>query len=205
MMEDVHEQRDQLTIWLRPDLKKGLYIHSKIDEGFKHRRLMNRANKASAKSSKYIGGSTTFMKTKAKLTKDDDDNSSTAEVDLDMVWHEIGLFKPYKDRVYRSGSFFANNLRTTALRHSSASTTSWHVDPDDGIDLRKWQCIKSRCGLVAAVLMVATVATGAPALPHSLPPQQDYGDDDNDDDYQDLQILEFCCRLFHCIFYFFDR
>ncbi|RYR50591.1 hypothetical protein Ahy_A07g037222 [Arachis hypogaea] len=40
-----------------------------IDEGFKHRCLTNRANKVSAKSSKYIGESATFMKTKVRLSK----------------------------------------------------------------------------------------------------------------------------------------
>ncbi|RYQ98608.1 hypothetical protein Ahy_B07g086363 isoform B [Arachis hypogaea] len=67
MMEDVCERRDHLTIWLRPDLKKALYVLWETNEGFKHLRLTNRANKTSATLSKYTGGSTTFMKTKARL------------------------------------------------------------------------------------------------------------------------------------------
>ncbi|RYQ98607.1 hypothetical protein Ahy_B07g086363 isoform A [Arachis hypogaea] len=69
MMEDVCERRDHLTIWLRPDLKKALYVLWETNEGFKHLRLTNRANKTSATLSKYTGGSTTFMKTKARLSK----------------------------------------------------------------------------------------------------------------------------------------
>ncbi|RYR17244.1 hypothetical protein Ahy_B03g062016 [Arachis hypogaea] len=45
MMEDVREQRDHLTIWLSPDLKKTLYVHWKTNGGFKRRRLTNRANR----------------------------------------------------------------------------------------------------------------------------------------------------------------
>ncbi|RYR11194.1 hypothetical protein Ahy_B05g079667 [Arachis hypogaea] len=67
MLEDVRENRNYLIIWLRPDIKQLLYVHWETDKGFKYRRLTNRANRASVKSSKYTGGSTTFMKTKARL------------------------------------------------------------------------------------------------------------------------------------------
>ncbi|RYQ84769.1 hypothetical protein Ahy_B10g104246 [Arachis hypogaea] len=67
MLDDVHEHRDHLTIWLHPEIKKELYVHWETDEGFKHHCLTNRANRASARSSKYIGGSATFMKTKTRL------------------------------------------------------------------------------------------------------------------------------------------
>ncbi|RYR28553.1 hypothetical protein Ahy_B01g052696 [Arachis hypogaea] len=67
MMEDVRERRDHLSIWLRPNIKKTLYVHWETDEGFKHHRLTNRANRASARSSKYTSGSATFIKTKAGL------------------------------------------------------------------------------------------------------------------------------------------
>ncbi|RYR62255.1 hypothetical protein Ahy_A04g019690 [Arachis hypogaea] len=72
MMEDVCERRDHLTIWLHLDIKKEVYVHWETNERFRHYRLMNRANRASAKSSKYTGGSVTFMKTNAKLLMDRD-------------------------------------------------------------------------------------------------------------------------------------
>ncbi|RYR28528.1 hypothetical protein Ahy_B01g052671 [Arachis hypogaea] len=66
IMEDVHERRDHITIWLHPNIKKVLYVHWEIDERFWHRCLMNRANRTLAKSSKYTGP-ITFTKTKTKL------------------------------------------------------------------------------------------------------------------------------------------
>ncbi|QHO43717.1 uncharacterized protein DS421_5g165020 [Arachis hypogaea] len=67
MLEDVREHCDHLTIWLCPDIKKALYVHWETDEGFKRHGLTNRANKVSARSSKYTGRSATFIKTKARL------------------------------------------------------------------------------------------------------------------------------------------
>ncbi|RYR05663.1 hypothetical protein Ahy_B06g085496 [Arachis hypogaea] len=58
---------DQLTTWIRPSIKKELEAHFKNDEGFKHRHLTNVANRALSRSSKYTGGSATFMKTKSRL------------------------------------------------------------------------------------------------------------------------------------------
>ncbi|RYQ95197.1 hypothetical protein Ahy_B08g090257 [Arachis hypogaea] len=49
--------------------KEGFVIHQETNEGFRHRRLTNRASRASVRSSKYTGSSTTFMKTKVKLSK----------------------------------------------------------------------------------------------------------------------------------------
>ncbi|RYR66724.1 hypothetical protein Ahy_A03g012785 [Arachis hypogaea] len=69
MMQDVCQERNHLTIWLCPNLKKELDDHFSTDEGFKHCHLMNRANRATPRSSKYTGGSTTFMKTKSRLSK----------------------------------------------------------------------------------------------------------------------------------------
>ncbi|RYR03107.1 hypothetical protein Ahy_B06g081935 [Arachis hypogaea] len=133
------------------DLKKALHIHWETVEGFKRFCLMNKANRTLVRSLKYIGGSATFMKTNAKLSKslsrdatmvetfkytptlkenkerfddqrvvdhyvckhhgesytqrlaeatgDDDNNSASAEVDLDTVWHET-TFEPYKNRTF---------------------------------------------------------------------------------------------------------
>ncbi|RYR15738.1 hypothetical protein Ahy_B04g072665 [Arachis hypogaea] len=170
MLEDVREHCDHITIWLRPDIKKALYVWE-TDEGFKHRRLTNRANRASTMASKYTGGSATFMKKKAKLsksldheatmvktfkythtlkenkrletatqqsqrTRDDGNNSAASVVDPDRFWREAAS-KPYKNRVYGLGSCFADNLRTSTLIHSSSSTTSRPVDPEDGVYLRE--------------------------------------------------------------------
>ncbi|RYR62185.1 hypothetical protein Ahy_A04g019579 [Arachis hypogaea] len=78
MLEDIREHHDHLTIWLCSDIKKALYVWES-DEGFKHRRLTNRVNRASARSSKYTGGSATFMKKKAKLSKSLDYEATMAE------------------------------------------------------------------------------------------------------------------------------
>ncbi|RYR43840.1 hypothetical protein Ahy_A08g040237 [Arachis hypogaea] len=51
------------------DLTPSENQEGSTDEGFRQRRLTNRANKISAKSSKYTGDSATFMKTKTKLSK----------------------------------------------------------------------------------------------------------------------------------------
>ncbi|RYQ91953.1 hypothetical protein Ahy_B09g098029 [Arachis hypogaea] len=67
MLEDTRERRDHLTSWLRPKIKKALYVHWETNEEFRHRHLTNRANKASARSSMYTGNSATFMKTKVRL------------------------------------------------------------------------------------------------------------------------------------------
>ncbi|RYR74162.1 hypothetical protein Ahy_A02g008792 [Arachis hypogaea] len=45
ILEDVRERRDQLSSWLRPKMKKVLYVQWETDEGFKHQRLTNRATR----------------------------------------------------------------------------------------------------------------------------------------------------------------
>ncbi|QHO19758.1 uncharacterized protein LOC107617788 [Arachis ipaensis] len=67
-------------------------------------------------------------------TGDDGNNSITLIIDPDIVWCKIAS-KPYKNRVYELGSFFADNFRTSTLRHSSAFAASRPVDPEDGVDL----------------------------------------------------------------------
>ncbi|RYR47591.1 hypothetical protein Ahy_A07g033528 [Arachis hypogaea] len=79
MLEDVRERHDHLTSWVRPDIKKALYIHWETDEGFRHWHLTNRANMALARSSKYTGGSVTFTKTKARLSKSLDHDATLVE------------------------------------------------------------------------------------------------------------------------------
>ncbi|RYR43474.1 hypothetical protein Ahy_A08g039882 [Arachis hypogaea] len=50
---------------------KALFVHWETDEGFRHRCLTNRAKRASTRSSKYTGGSVTFMKMKARQIASD--------------------------------------------------------------------------------------------------------------------------------------
>ncbi|QHO20909.1 uncharacterized protein DS421_11g342040 [Arachis hypogaea] len=69
MMQDVREGHDHLTMWICQDIKRAFDNHFSTDEEFRHRRLMNRANMASSKSSKYTGRSVTFMKTKSRMSK----------------------------------------------------------------------------------------------------------------------------------------
>ncbi|RYR15912.1 hypothetical protein Ahy_B04g072865 [Arachis hypogaea] len=79
MLEDVHERRDHLTTWLRPKIKKALLVHCETDEGFIHRRLTDRANKALARLIKYTSSSVAFMKTKAKRSKLSDCDATLVE------------------------------------------------------------------------------------------------------------------------------
>ncbi|RYR47755.1 hypothetical protein Ahy_A07g033716 [Arachis hypogaea] len=69
MMLDVREGRDHLTIWIRLDIKRVLDNHFSTDKGFMCHRLTNRANRALSRSSKFTGGSVTFMKMKSRMSK----------------------------------------------------------------------------------------------------------------------------------------
>ncbi|RYR19187.1 hypothetical protein Ahy_B03g063894 [Arachis hypogaea] len=148
-MEDVHERCDHLTTWLCSKIKKVLLVHWETNEEFRYRHLKNKANRASARSSKNTGGSTTFMKTKARLLKslyrdatlaetfngEDADDFVASVVDLDAVWRETAS-APYKNRVYGLELFFTSSFPTSMLRPSSAYATSRAVDSEKGIDLR---------------------------------------------------------------------
>ncbi|RYR07373.1 hypothetical protein Ahy_B05g074712 [Arachis hypogaea] len=79
MMSDVRKGRDHLTLWIRPAIKKELEAYFTHDKGFKRRRLTNVANRVSPRSSKYTGGSATFMKIKSKLSKSLDCEATLAE------------------------------------------------------------------------------------------------------------------------------
>ncbi|RYR08337.1 hypothetical protein Ahy_B05g075982 [Arachis hypogaea] len=207
MLEDVHEKHDHLTTWLSLEIKKALYVYHETDKGFKHRRFTNKANRASAKSSKYTGDSATFMKTKARLSKlldhnttlvktfkythilkenkerfadqqftyhyvskhlilspirrdrkpqlsnltevEDVSGSATSVVDPNAVWRKTALV-PYKNCVYGLGLFFANNLRTSKLRPSSAFAPSQTVNPEEGFDLRLQAGVEGAVGAASA-------------------------------------------------------
>ncbi|RYR08253.1 hypothetical protein Ahy_B05g075836 [Arachis hypogaea] len=75
----IDRRLQQMLEDLYPEIKKALYIHWETDEGFRHRHLTNRANRASARSSKYTGSSTTFMKTKVRLLKSLDHDETLAK------------------------------------------------------------------------------------------------------------------------------
>ncbi|QHO20126.1 uncharacterized protein DS421_11g335130 [Arachis hypogaea] len=178
MLEDVREGHGHLTTWLHQKIKKALLAHWETDEEFRHRRLTNRANKASARSSKYIGSLATFMNTKSRLIFDvvglrcnidvdlqvhpqfegeqreiclsarldvmtqqsqqsgeDTDGSTASVIDPDVVWCEI-VSVPYKNHIYKLGSFFASSLHTSTLRPLSASATSRAIEPGEDIYLR---------------------------------------------------------------------
>ncbi|RYR34069.1 hypothetical protein Ahy_A10g048786 [Arachis hypogaea] len=69
MLGDVREGRDHLTTWLQTEIEKALLVHWDTDEGFRHQRLTNRANRASARSSKYMSKSLDREVTLAKTFK----------------------------------------------------------------------------------------------------------------------------------------
>ncbi|QHO22606.1 uncharacterized protein LOC107624285 isoform X2 [Arachis ipaensis] len=69
-------------------------------------------------------------------TGDDGNNSAASVVDPDMVRNEAASV-PYKNRVYGLGSFFADNLSTSTLRHLSSSATSGLVNHEYIADLRE--------------------------------------------------------------------
>ncbi|RYR69023.1 hypothetical protein Ahy_A03g015541 [Arachis hypogaea] len=79
MLDDVRKGQDQQMCWLRPEVKKGLFAHWENDAGFRHRRLTNQANRASERSPKYTRSSATFMKTKVRLSKSLDCETTLAE------------------------------------------------------------------------------------------------------------------------------
>ncbi|RYR78565.1 hypothetical protein Ahy_A01g003390 [Arachis hypogaea] len=58
--------RNHLMTWIHPSIKKEPEAHFRNDEGFKHRRLTNVANRASPRPSKCTSGSATFMKMKSR-------------------------------------------------------------------------------------------------------------------------------------------
>ncbi|QHO19849.1 uncharacterized protein DS421_11g332650 [Arachis hypogaea] len=136
MLEKVRERCGHLTSWLRPEIKKAMYVHWETDKCFRHRHLTNRANRTSDRLSKYTDDSTTFMETKARLQSGEDvSGSATSVVDPNAVWHETASAS-YKNRVYGLGLFFANSLCTSTMRPWSTSITSRVVDPEERIDLR---------------------------------------------------------------------
>ncbi|QHO19563.1 uncharacterized protein DS421_11g330070 [Arachis hypogaea] len=76
---DVGQGKDHLTSWIRPNIKRNLETHFRDNKGFRYHRLTNIANRASPKSSRYTGGSVTFMKMKTRLFKSLDHEVTLAE------------------------------------------------------------------------------------------------------------------------------
>ncbi|RYR08156.1 hypothetical protein Ahy_B05g075714 [Arachis hypogaea] len=59
--------------------RTSLLVHWETDAEFRHQRLTNQANRASIRSSEYTNGSTTFMKTNARLLKSLERKATLAE------------------------------------------------------------------------------------------------------------------------------
>ncbi|RYR08219.1 hypothetical protein Ahy_B05g075795 [Arachis hypogaea] len=133
MMSDVRKGRNHLTSWIHPAIKKDLEAYFNNDEGFKRRRLTNVANRALPKSSKYTGGSVTFMKTKSKLLLD-------CEVTLVKTFKYTHTLKANKERFAdkRSATHYDYTQRLVAATQQSqppsendeADSKTSVVDPD---------------------------------------------------------------------------
>ncbi|QHN85444.1 uncharacterized protein DS421_16g537500 [Arachis hypogaea] len=156
-MCNICKGNDHLTLWIRLAIKKELKADFNNDEGFKRRSLTNIANRASPRLSKYTGGSATFMKTKSKLSKSLDHETTLAETfkythilkannerfaEERSAAHYIligfGARLPLNPtRIAALGwSFFASGLRSSALAAFSASATNL-ANPQEVIDLRE--------------------------------------------------------------------
>ncbi|RYR26943.1 hypothetical protein Ahy_B02g061262 [Arachis hypogaea] len=133
MLDDVHHGKEQRTGWLRREVKKGLLAHWETNVGSKHRRLTNRANRASARSSKYTGGSATFMKTKARVLK-----SLDREVTLTETFKYTHTLKENKARFVdhqRSQDHYSLKVATQQSQQSGGEnaadgSVASVVDPD---------------------------------------------------------------------------
>ncbi|RYR17675.1 hypothetical protein Ahy_B03g062371 [Arachis hypogaea] len=116
MLDDVRHGWAQWTDWLRPDIKKALSAHWETDDGFRHLYLTNRANRASSRSFKYTGNSTTFMKAKLK------------SLDRDAILAE--MFK-YTHMLKENKARCADQrLRTIIEEDAADGSTASVVNPD---------------------------------------------------------------------------
>ncbi|RYR66442.1 hypothetical protein Ahy_A03g012425 [Arachis hypogaea] len=118
MMSDVRKGSDHLSSWIRPALKKKLEAYFNNDERFKRRHLTNVANRTSPRSSKYTGGSATFMKTKCILFKSSDHEATLAE-----TFKYTHTLKAKKER-------FADEQSIPPNGNNKASSETQVVDPD---------------------------------------------------------------------------
>ncbi|RYQ94226.1 hypothetical protein Ahy_B08g089103 [Arachis hypogaea] len=139
MLDDVRQERDHRTQWLRPDIKKALFVHWETDEKFRHRCLTNRANRALARSSKCTSGSTIFMKTKARLLKLLDREATLAE-----TFKYTHTLKENKEILadQQSQDHYVRVLHTETKGHNSTVSARWR-------GYRRWICScsrRSRCG-----------------------------------------------------------
>ncbi|RYR67434.1 hypothetical protein Ahy_A03g013785 [Arachis hypogaea] len=186
--EDVRERRDHLTSWLCPKIKKVLYIHWETDKGFRHRRLTNRANMTSVRSSKYIGGSATFMKTKARLSKSLDRNAILAK-----TFKYTHTLKENKERFADQRSVDHYQPPHLPIETILCLFHNRVVDSEEGIDLILQGAVGAASvdGEADGSVLGSNVCRGSGAAggtrisPPSLPPQQDHKNNDNDD-YHDF-------------------
>ncbi|QHN83097.1 uncharacterized protein DS421_20g701660 [Arachis hypogaea] len=113
----MYERCNHLTVWLHLYIAKALYLHWETDERFRHRRLTHKANRASAKSSKYTGGSMTFMKTKVRLSK---------SLDRDVTMAVAFKSPTHRDwRSQPSNISILETTTTTLLPQKSILTRCW--------------------------------------------------------------------------------
>ncbi|QHN93294.1 uncharacterized protein DS421_17g591430 [Arachis hypogaea] len=79
MMSDVHQGKDHLTSWIRPNIKRELVAYFRYNDVFKCHRLTNVTNRALPRSSRYTNESATFVKMKSRLSKSLDREATLAE------------------------------------------------------------------------------------------------------------------------------
>ncbi|RYR05173.1 hypothetical protein Ahy_B06g085046 [Arachis hypogaea] len=108
---------------------RAQFVHWETNEGFRHRRLTNRPNRVSARSSKYTGGSATFMKTKARLSK-----SLNHEATLVETFKYTHTLKENKETfakaVSRSLLEAASQQSQQGGEEAADGSTTVFVDPD---------------------------------------------------------------------------
>ncbi|MED6202363.1 hypothetical protein PIB30_104595 [Stylosanthes scabra] len=152
-MEDVHDRKEHLTQWCRPELKKALYHYWETVEKYLHRQAMNKRNRASERCVIYTGGFVTPMQTKAKMTK-----SLARLVSMAEVFKQTHTLKANKEQFAdkRSSDIwddFTNNtiVATQQATESGANATSIFAPqassvsltspaptgPEDAVDLRE--------------------------------------------------------------------
>ncbi|RYQ96504.1 hypothetical protein Ahy_B08g092267 [Arachis hypogaea] len=110
-------------------------IYTETNEEFRHRCLTNRANRTSDRSSKYANGSSTFMKTKARLSKSLGREETLVEMFNCRTNHNnIVIHESYAQRV-EVATQQSQQSRKDAADGSAASV----VDPDAAQELDDYQ------------------------------------------------------------------
>ncbi|RYR25290.1 hypothetical protein Ahy_B02g058974 [Arachis hypogaea] len=152
----------QMMSNIRPAVKKDLEAYFTHDEEFKHHCLTNVANRASPRSSKYTGGSATFMKTKSRLFKLLDREATlvetfkythTLKVNNERFAEEQSAAH-YEDYMHRLE--VVTQKSQPPSRNDDASSETSVVDPD-----RIWLGSFSASGLLSFALATSSVSASA--------------------------------------------